>query len=301
LGASDQRVYVALRRTMGRTNNGDLSLPLSRARHYGITSPTTLAKSLRALVAVGLAAVTRRGGCQRGGQRLATLYRVTDEAVYELPAKFIDASAATNDWLAIESIAQARALIREAEQAARDATAKQKPMSKNWSGTSPRNGLVKPKTTPNFDSRSPGPLQEMDLAESAEEQALPRPAAELSESDLQPIHSPKTGLLCITTEGRGEPAAARPAWTRTGELRPHTFSDGKKAMLTVWSRLCATCGEPFEQAAPVLVLPGHAPSRFGGHCAKHPVSDVAPPANADPVFKPLAAFVRRQTRRAQPA
>lgn len=97
LSATDQRAYTALRRPLGKSNNGDLSLPLSRARHYGITSPSTLAKALRALVAVGLIAVTRRGGCTRGGQRLPTLYRFTDERVYA-PGKLIEDYKTTDDW-----------------------------------------------------------------------------------------------------------------------------------------------------------------------------------------------------------
>jgi hypothetical protein len=126
LSATDQRAYVALRRALGKTNNGDLSLPLSRARHYRITSPATLAKALRALVAVGLIAVTRRGGCTRGGQRLPTLYRFTDEVVYEMRPKLIDAFKATDNWKLIESLAQGKAAIREAELQARTAAEKKR-------------------------------------------------------------------------------------------------------------------------------------------------------------------------------
>jgi hypothetical protein len=123
LSATDQRVYVALRRSLGKSNNGDLSLPLSRARHFQIRSPSTLAKGLRALVAVGLIAVTRRGGCSRGGQRLATLYRFTDEQVYEMKPKLIDAFKATNDWQAVGSIAEGKARIKAAEHQASDRAA----------------------------------------------------------------------------------------------------------------------------------------------------------------------------------
>lgn len=129
LTATDQRCYVALRRALGRTNNGDLSLPISKACHFGISSSTTLAKSLRALVAVGFIKVTRRGGCARGGQRLATLYRFTDEPVYEMPAKYIDASRATDDWKQVSSIAHGRSLIREAESVAKEAAKKKEPRS----------------------------------------------------------------------------------------------------------------------------------------------------------------------------
>lgn len=100
LSATDQRAYVAICRQVRSTNNGDLSLPLSVAGAHGITSPATLAKSLRALVAVGLIAVTRKGGCNRGGQRLPTLYRLTDRETFEVPAKHIEACRPTNEWRA---------------------------------------------------------------------------------------------------------------------------------------------------------------------------------------------------------
>lgn len=115
LSATEQRAYLALQRQLRSTNNGDLSLPLTVARHSGITSPATLAKSLRALVAVGLLAVTRKGGCTRGGQRLPSLYRFTDHQAYENPMKNIEASKPTNEWKAVKNLAMGLALIRKAE------------------------------------------------------------------------------------------------------------------------------------------------------------------------------------------
>lgn len=76
LSPYDVLAYLALLRELKGYNNGDLSLPLSRARECGISHPKTLARSLRALCAVGLVAVTRKGGCTKGGQRQPTLYRL---------------------------------------------------------------------------------------------------------------------------------------------------------------------------------------------------------------------------------
>lgn len=115
LSATDQRCYVALLRNLRSTNNGDLSLAFSTARTHGIKSQTTLAKGMRALGAVGLIAVTRRGGCKPGGQRLPTLYRITDQPCYEVPSKHISASKATNEWKEVKTLAQGRAMIRAAE------------------------------------------------------------------------------------------------------------------------------------------------------------------------------------------
>lgn len=74
----DVMAYLALLRVLKGYNNGDLSLPLSRAKDCGISHPKTLARSLRALCAVGLVALARKGGSTKGGQRLPSLYRVTD-------------------------------------------------------------------------------------------------------------------------------------------------------------------------------------------------------------------------------
>ena len=158
LTATDQRAYMALRRQLGKTNNGDLSLPLSRSRHYGITSPATLAKSLRALIAVGLIAVTRRGGCTRGGQRLPTLYRFTCEENHAMPGKLIDANPATHPWRLIESIAHGKALIRKHEAEAQD-TAKKKSLVQKLNDTSSKNEAVKPSTTTNPEPWQSGPLR----------------------------------------------------------------------------------------------------------------------------------------------
>lgn len=158
LSATDQRAYVALRRILGKTNNGDLSLPLSRARHYRIRSPATLAKGLRALVAVGLIAVTRRGGCTHGGQRLPTLYRFTDEQVYEMRPKLIDAYKATNDWESVTSIAHGKAQIKQAEAMARE-TADKKRLLQKLNATTTNGEAVTPRTDTEIEAWRPRPLR----------------------------------------------------------------------------------------------------------------------------------------------
>jgi hypothetical protein len=160
LSATDQRAYVALRRVLGMTNNGDLSLPLSRARHYQLRSPATLAKALRALVAVGLISVTRRGGCTRGGQRLPTLYRFTDEQVFEMRPKLIDAFKATNEWKTIPSIAHGKALIKQAEAMARE-TAAAKRLLQELNATSTNGEAVRPPTDTEIEAWRPRPLRKV--------------------------------------------------------------------------------------------------------------------------------------------
>lgn len=147
LSATDQRAYIALRRQLRSTNNGDLSMPLSVVRQHGIASSATLAKSLRALVAVGLVAVTRSGGCKRDGQRLVTLYRFTDREAFENPMKHLAAYLATNEWKAVQTLGQGRELMRQAEaRAAGIEASKKKSPLQSLIVTASINEVVKPLT-----------------------------------------------------------------------------------------------------------------------------------------------------------
>lgn len=123
LSPHDVLTYLALLRDLKQYNNGDLSLPLSRAKKYGVKHHVTLARSLRALCAVGLISVTRKGGCTKGGQRLPTLYRVTDRECFDIPAKHLSAQAATNDWKSVTSLEHGTQLIAAAERNATTASA----------------------------------------------------------------------------------------------------------------------------------------------------------------------------------
>ena len=118
LSPHDVMAYLALLRELKGYNNGDLSLPLSRAKTCGISHPKTLARSLRAVCAVGLVAIARKGGCTKGGQRLPNLYRMTDRDCYAIPAKHLEAMPASNEWKRVGSIQQGHDLIQAAEDAA---------------------------------------------------------------------------------------------------------------------------------------------------------------------------------------
>jgi len=119
LSPHDVLAYLALLRELKGYNNGDLSLPLTRAKVCGINHHLTLARSLRALCAVGLVAITRKGGCTKGGQRLPNLYRMTDRECYAIPAKFLEAMRETNEWKRVASVEQGLQLIQAAEVAAK--------------------------------------------------------------------------------------------------------------------------------------------------------------------------------------
>lgn len=87
---------MSARRGLGRTDCGYLILRfVNRTRNYGVSSTTTLAMSLRALAEVGLIVATRRAGSAYGGQRLPTLYWLTDKPSHEMPAKYMDLEGLT--------------------------------------------------------------------------------------------------------------------------------------------------------------------------------------------------------------
>jgi hypothetical protein len=115
LTPTDVMAYLALLRDLKGTNNGDLSLTLTKAKERGISHHTTLARSLRALCAVGLICLTRKGGSQRGGQRLPNLYAVTDVDVYEMRHKQVAARKADFAWRKVTTVEHGRSLIDQAE------------------------------------------------------------------------------------------------------------------------------------------------------------------------------------------
>jgi hypothetical protein len=147
LSPHDVMAYLALLHELKGYNNGDLSLPLSRAKRCGINHHVTLARSLRALCAVGLVALTRKGGCTKGGQRLPNLYRITDRACFDIPAKFLTAMAETNEWKRITSVAQGLQLIEAAESAIKKTGAKIKTAGHGVTAIATPCDVVSPITT----------------------------------------------------------------------------------------------------------------------------------------------------------
>ena len=110
---TSQCVYIVMRRRLQSTNNGNISAALGDMKHYGISTSATLAKALRELQTVGLIAVTRQGGIAYGRQ-VCSLYRFTDEAVYEHPKVGVKAQQAKNDWQRFTKLAEAEAEIKQA-------------------------------------------------------------------------------------------------------------------------------------------------------------------------------------------
>ncbi len=111
LGWSARALYVDLRRTLGATNNGNISATLSTLNHRGWRSSATLNKALKELVAVGLIAQTRKGGIAYMS-KICSLYRFTDEDAFEHPKLGIPKMKATHDYRCFLKLSDARAAVR---------------------------------------------------------------------------------------------------------------------------------------------------------------------------------------------
>lgn len=111
LSHADVRVYLALRRKLKATNNGDINATLTEMRHAGISSSSTLSMALHRLEALGFIAKTRQGGIAHGG-KLCSLYRFTDEPTFDIAKAGVHAGPATNEWQRFQTLDDARAAVR---------------------------------------------------------------------------------------------------------------------------------------------------------------------------------------------
>jgi hypothetical protein len=188
LSPHDVLAYLALLRELKGSNNGDLSLPLTRASKCGISHSKTLARSLRALCAVGLVAITRKGGCKRGGQRQPTLYRVTDRECYAFPAKLLDAMKETNEWKRITSVQQALDLIQAADDAVKKEPAEKISLGHAVPCTASLRALVSPKTRAPRDAWIDRLGHGVTMAEKGSNPTGMRVAAGFSDDDEKAVH-----------------------------------------------------------------------------------------------------------------
>lgn len=108
---ADVRVYLALRRKLGKTNNGDINATLAEMRHAGISSSSTLSSALHRLEALGFIEKTRQGGIAFGG-KLCSLYRFTDEPTYDIAKAGVRSSPAREEWRKFNNMAEARVAVR---------------------------------------------------------------------------------------------------------------------------------------------------------------------------------------------
>ncbi len=225
LGPFDVLAYLALLRELRGFNNGDLSLPLSRAKRCGIGHHVTLARALRALCAVGLIAITRKGGCTKGGQRLPTLYRLTDRECFEVPAKHIEARPATDEWKRTTSREHGLSLIADAE-------AKTKTLGHPVTDTTSPSVLVGPKTRTRRDTWNDGLGHAVTMAEKGAKPMPARVSGEFGPAPEKPSHRtpdvPPLYVAIPTGDGEGVKgkgrAPTKPRAARAGHLKTEGFS-----------------------------------------------------------------------------
>lgn len=213
LSPHDVLTYLALLRDLKGTNNGDLSLPRTKAKDRGVSHHVTLARSLRALAAVGLIALTRKGGCAKGGKKLVNLYRVTDREVFAMPNKFVEAYPATNDWKKIKSVEEAHALIAKAEAEIKRVPIKSKDAGHAMTTTRSSGVVVEPKNKTPHDTLSSSACHAVTFRQNASKPVIMRVAGELSDQPaLTTDRTRRVSPLYIAT-----PAGLKAACIDTGD------------------------------------------------------------------------------------
>ncbi len=210
LSPHDVMAYLALLRELKGYNNGDLSLPLSRAKECGINHHVTLARSLRALCAVGLIAVTRKGGSTKGGQRLPTLYRMTDRECYDIPKKGLEAMHATNEWRTVATPEQGRERIQATETAVKNEAAKLKTLGHRVTVTTSPRDMVGALTTTPRDTWFSRPLHPVTHGKKGANLELARVSSRFDpEQENQSHRTPRVPPLYIAIP-TGDTAAGEP-------------------------------------------------------------------------------------------
>jgi len=90
------KLYIDLRVQLNGYNNGNVNATLSTLAKRGWTSPDTLHRALKQLLARGLIDRTRHG--KPGPGRVCSLFRFTDVATPKNEDKFIEGRLATLDF-----------------------------------------------------------------------------------------------------------------------------------------------------------------------------------------------------------
>ena len=111
LSHADIRIYLALRRKLKGSNNGNINATLNELKHAGMSSSSTLSIALQRLEILGFIEKTRQGGIAHGG-KLCSLFRFTDSETFEFPKLGVKAMKATNEWKNFKSLADAKSAVK---------------------------------------------------------------------------------------------------------------------------------------------------------------------------------------------
>ena len=220
LSPFDVMAYLALLAELKQYNNGDLSLPLTRAKTCGIGHHITLARSLRALCAVGLVALARKGGSTKRGQRLPNLYRMTDRDCYEIPKLHLEALSATNEWKRITTMAQGQQVIQAAEDAVKKDTAKLKSLGHPVITIRTRRDVIEPNIRTPGDTWKEGLGHDVTVAENPAKPLSMRVTGTFSPPPENQSHrTPAVPPLYVATPTgeRALPATVPPIATTTAQ------------------------------------------------------------------------------------
>lgn len=224
LSPHDVLAYLALLRELKGYNNGDLSLPLTRAKKCGIGHHMTLARSLRALCAVGLVAITRKGGCTKGGQRLPNLYRLTDRECHAIPAKHLEAMKETHEWKRVTNVQEGKDLIAAAEAAAKATFKKLKTLGHGVTATTSPCDPVGALTRTPRDTWIEGPGHGVTMAKKGSNLALAGAADEFLPAGEKAIHrTPHIPPLYVANP-RGQLACIDSRYLRLTAKPAHLFA-----------------------------------------------------------------------------
>lgn len=114
LDRAAQALFFDLRVKVNGYNNGNINAALIELRHRGWNSPTTLAKCLRQLEALGFIAKTRATVGVEKGSKVCNLYRFTDLPVLEQQKQHIQARIATHEYKVYAALRDARGAVTAA-------------------------------------------------------------------------------------------------------------------------------------------------------------------------------------------
>ncbi len=169
LSWAEQGLYIAMRRKLNASNNGNIEATLTTLKHSGISSSASLAKGLRALMAVGLIAKTREGHLSQG-RKVCNLFRFTDDGTYEFPKLGLKSMGATNEWKTFRTLADAQRAIKAAHAAAKTGVprrAKNAAPVQILNRTSSKTELIAISSSSNSEHGGPTSVQKLKLAQGA--------------------------------------------------------------------------------------------------------------------------------------
>ena len=175
---------------------------------------------------MGLIAVTRKGGCTKGGQRLPNLYRLTDRECYAIPAKHLEAMKETHEWKRVTSAQHGKDLIAAGESAVKGSPEKLKSLGHGVTTTTSPRDLVGAKTRTPRDTWNKGLGHGVTMAERAENVAAMRVPACFSPDGKKANHrTPRVPPLYVyQSKGQKGSADTHGSYKRLTAKPVHLFT-----------------------------------------------------------------------------